>query len=48
MGIDRIMFSVDYPFVENKPGVEWAEQLNFSREDRQKILSGNVRKLLKL
>ena len=48
MGIDRVMFSVDYPFVENPPAVAWAEQLNFSREDREKILHGNVRKLLKL
>lgn len=48
MGVDRIMFSVDYPFVENRPGAEWAEQLNFSREDRVKILSGNARRLLKL
>ena len=23
LGIDRIMFSVDYPFVENPPGTEW-------------------------
>ena len=48
MGVDRIMFSVDYPFVENRPGVDWAEQLSFSREDREKILNGNVRKLLRL
>jgi predicted TIM-barrel fold metal-dependent hydrolase len=48
MGLDRIMFSIDYPFVENQPGVDWAEQLNFSHEDREKILNGNVRRLLKL
>ena len=48
MGIDRVMFSVDYPFVKNPPAVEWAEQLSFCREDREKILHGNVRKLLRL
>ncbi len=48
LGVDRIMFSVDYPFVENKPGVEWAEQIPLCREDRAKILNGNVRRLLKL
>ncbi|MBK17959.1 MAG: amidohydrolase [Rhodospirillaceae bacterium] len=48
MGIDRIMFSVDYPFVENQPGRDWAEQLNLSLEDRRKLLNGNVRKLLRL
>lgn len=48
MGIDRVMFSVDYPFVENQPGADWAEQLSFSREDREKILNGNARRLLGL
>ena len=48
MGMDRIMFSVDYPFVENQPAKDWAEQLNFCLEDRKKMLNGNVRKLLKL
>ena len=48
MGIGRIMFSIDYPFVENQPGVDWAEQISLCREDREKILNGNVRKLLKL
>ena len=48
MGVDRIMFSVDYPFVENQPGAEWAEQISLCREDRQKILNRNARQLLKL
>jgi predicted TIM-barrel fold metal-dependent hydrolase len=25
MGIDRILFSVDYPFAENPPGTKWLE-----------------------
>jgi len=48
MGVDRIMFSVDYPFVENRPGVEWMDTVPLSNEDREKILNGNVKKLLKL
>lgn len=48
MGVDRVMFSVDYPFVENGPGAEWAEQLSFSREDRVKSVNGNARRLLGL
>ncbi len=48
MGVDRIMFSVDYPFVENRPGVDWIEQVSLSAEDREKILNGNVTRLLKL
>ena len=48
MGADRIMFSVDYPFVPNPPGVKWMEGLPVSPDDRQKILSGNARRLLKI
>ena len=48
MGTARIMFSVDYPFVANRPGVEWFEQVSLSAEDREKILNGNVTRLLKL
>lgn len=48
MGVDRIMFSVDYPFVENRPGVEWTDTIPLCAEDREKILNGNVARLLKL
>ena len=48
LGVDRIMFSIDYPFVDNAPGTGWAENLRFSWEDREKILNGNARRLLKL
>ena len=48
MGADRVLFSVDYPYVANPPGVRWMEHVPFSTEDRDKILGGNARKLLKL
>jgi predicted TIM-barrel fold metal-dependent hydrolase len=48
MGVDRMLFSVDYPYVANPPGVRWMEDVPFSTEDREKILSGNAKKLLKL
>jgi 2,3-dihydroxybenzoate decarboxylase len=48
MGADRILFSVDYPFVPNPPGVKWMREVPLSPEDRDKILSGNARRLLKL
>jgi len=48
MGADRILFSVDYPFVPNPPGVKWMRDVPLSPEDRTKILSGNARRLLKL
>jgi predicted TIM-barrel fold metal-dependent hydrolase len=48
MGADRILFSVDYPFVPNPPGVQWMEHVPLGPEDREKILSGNAKRLLKL
>jgi predicted TIM-barrel fold metal-dependent hydrolase len=48
MGVDRILFSVDYPFVENQPGTEWVQRIPLCEEDKAKILSGNVKRLLKL
>jgi predicted TIM-barrel fold metal-dependent hydrolase len=48
MGIDRILYSIDYPYVENPPGTEWMESLQVSSEDKEKILSGNAKRLLKM
>ncbi len=48
MGVDRILFSVDYPFVANPPGVKWMEGLSLSAEDKVKILNGNSKRLLKM
>jgi predicted TIM-barrel fold metal-dependent hydrolase len=48
MGIDRILFSVDYPFMDNPPGAEWIKTLPLCAEDREKLLNGNARRLLKL
>jgi 2,3-dihydroxybenzoate decarboxylase len=48
MGADRILFSVDYPFVPNPPGVRWMDNVPLGPEDREKIMSGNARRLLKI
>ena len=48
MGADRVLFSVDYPYVANPPGVRWMDHVPLATEDRDKILAGNARKLLKL
>lgn len=49
MGVDRILFSVDYPFVPNEPTwTEWMDRVALSAEDKAKILSGNAERLLKL
>ena len=49
MGVDRVMFSIDYPFVENRPGTKWAfDGMGLAPADQEKILSGNARRILKL
>ena len=48
MGIDRVLFSVDWPFMENVPGMEWMEIVPLSEEDKQKMYNGNARRLLKM
>lgn len=48
MGVDRIMFSVDYPFAPNAPATDWLHKIPLCAEDRAKIASGNARRLLKL
>jgi len=35
MGIDRILFSVDWPFVENEPGMRWMETVPLSAADKE-------------
>jgi predicted TIM-barrel fold metal-dependent hydrolase len=48
MGIDRVLFSVDWPFVENLPGMRWMETVPLSDEDKQKMFNGNARRLLRI
>lgn len=48
MGVDRVLFSIDYPFVPNEPGMEWVERLQLNNEEKEKILSGNTKKLLRM
>ncbi|MDB5509585.1 MAG: Amidohydrolase 2 [Hyphomicrobiales bacterium] len=48
MGMDRIMFAVDWPFVSNKPAMDWVNDLQISRDDKVKLLSGNAKRLLRM
>lgn len=48
LGLDRIMFSVDYPFAPNKPATEWLDRVPLCQEDRVKLASGNAQRLLKI
>ena len=48
MGVDHILFAVDWPFVMNPPGVDWMATVLLSDEDKAKILSGNAKRLLRI
>ena len=48
LGIDRILFAVDWPFVMNPPAVRWMEAVPLCDEDKVKILSGNAKRLLRM
>jgi len=48
IGIDRIMFSVDYPFSPNTAGRQFLDRLAISPEDMRKLTHLNAEKLLKL
>jgi hypothetical protein len=48
IGIDRIMFSVDYPFSSNALGREFLDHLPISPEDMMKLTHRNAEQLLKL
>lgn len=48
LGVDRILFSVDYPFEANPPGPRWLESVPLCDEDKAKIASGNAKRLLRL
>jgi len=48
LGIERILFSIDWPFVENLPGMQWMDTVPLSAEDKQKMFNGNARRLLKI
>jgi 2,3-dihydroxybenzoate decarboxylase len=48
LGVDRILFAVDWPFVDNKLAVDWATRVPLCQEDREKILAGNAQRLLKM
>ena len=48
MGIDRILFAVDYPFEANAPGPAWLARVPLCDEDKAKIASGNAKRLLRM
>jgi hypothetical protein len=48
VGVDHVLFSVDYPFSPNTVGRKFLDDLPVSPENKEKIAHGNAEKLLKL
>lgn len=48
MGVDRILFAVDWPFVDNGSAVKWIESVPLCDADKAKIASGNAKRLLRM
>ena len=47
-GIDRILFSIDYPYSSNRQGRDFLEALTLAPADLEKLAYGNSDRLLKL
>jgi 2,3-dihydroxybenzoate decarboxylase len=48
MGVDRIMFSVDWPFISNKMATDWLKATALSATDKKKVFGETAKTLLKL
>lgn len=48
VGVDKILFAVDWPYEANKTGVEFLKKISISNSDREKIAHRNAERLLKL
>jgi 2,3-dihydroxybenzoate decarboxylase len=49
MGLDRILFSVDWPYIDNLDGTNWLRTTKVVNDaDRAAIASGNAKRLLRL
>jgi predicted TIM-barrel fold metal-dependent hydrolase len=47
-GIDRVMFSIDYPYSTNRTGRDFLDKLKWPAADLEKFAHGNADRLLKL
>jgi predicted TIM-barrel fold metal-dependent hydrolase len=46
VGVDRVIFSVDYPFASNAAGKAFLDSLELAQPDLEKIAHGNAERLL--
>lgn len=48
VGIDRIMFSIDYPYEKQNIASEWMDNVPLPLKDREKIAYKNAKRILKI
>ena len=48
MGIDSMLFAIDWPYESNKVGMEFFNKLSLNDVDKHKLAHGNAEKLLRL
>lgn len=46
IGVDRILFAVDWPYVTNTDATDWIRKVELGDHDRRAILHGNAERLL--
>ncbi|PYN80329.1 MAG: hypothetical protein DMD96_14840 [Candidatus Rokuibacteriota bacterium] len=46
LGIDNVLFSVDWPYESNRLGAEFLASLPLSQADKEKIAHGNAERVL--
>jgi len=47
-GVDRVLFSVDYPYAPNQAGRQFLDSLKLPQGDLEKLCHGNAERLLRL
>jgi predicted TIM-barrel fold metal-dependent hydrolase len=48
LGVERILFAVDWPFNSNTEGVEFVRAASITTDDKAKIFAGNATRLLRI
>ncbi len=48
LGMDRLMFSLDWPYVDNEDGMNWVKTLQINEADLRKFMYANAQRILNI